>query len=100
MTRRAFKTAEQLRASEAARWEMARLKLGWHERMPEVKHPSRLCAEPRPRVATPVESTTGSTADAAVEACTDGNVQDDNRPRKRAVVRIPRKQKVGLEIFL
>lgn len=72
---------------------MARSKLGWHERMPKAKHSSRLCTEPLPRAATAVESTSGAAA-AAAEAGADGDVQDDGRPRKRAVVRIPRKQKV------
>lgn len=34
VTRRAFKTKEQLAIGEAARWKMAREKLGWHEAPP------------------------------------------------------------------
>lgn len=74
---------------------MARSVLGWHERMPQAKNSSRLCTEPLPRAAIPVESITGTAAAAAVEAGADYDGQDDGRPRKRAVVRIPRKHKVG-----
>eukprot|EP00752_Nemacystus_decipiens_P009815 g8759.t1 len=92
VTRRAFKTQEQLVTSEAARWAMARSKLGWHERMPEAKCSSRLCTEPLPRTVTLVGSATGA-ASTTVEAGADDNVHGDSRPRKRAVVRIPRKHK-------
>lgn len=97
MTRRAFKTAEQLAASEAARWGMAHSKLGWHDRRPTAKHSSKLYTKPLPRAANPVESTTGAAAAAAAAAGAgaDDSARDDGRPRKRAIVRIPRK-KVGL----
>lgn len=59
---------------------------------------SRICTEALPRATTPVDSTTGAAATAAavVEAGMTGNAHDDSRPRKRAIVRYPRKQKVGL----
>lgn len=100
VSRRAFKTSEQLAASETARWKMARLRLGWHERKPTATPSPGLCTQPVPMAETrPRTTATGKTAGvaaaAAVEADTDDKVEVDSRPRKRAVVRVNRKEKVG-----
>lgn len=102
VTRRAFKTSEQLAASEAARWKMARSRLGWHEKKPTATPLPGICTKPcpmgeaRPRTTAPRKTVgTHAAADAAMECGMSGKVEEDSRPRKRAVVRTHRKDKVG-----
>lgn len=87
---------------------MARSKLGWHERMPKAKllsgRQTLTLPEKGKGKGKQGSGVAGSAAAAAVEANPgelrdreqgQGHDQDDSRPRKRAVVRTPRKQKVG-----
>lgn len=95
VTRRAFKTGSQLAASQAARWKIARSLLGWCERPPKpTPGPSTKqlsAAETSARLAALGEK---SALAAAVPVGEVEDRGDDNRPRKRAVVRIPRKRRV------
>lgn len=88
VTRRTFKTAKQLAASQAARWKLARSCLGWHETPPAatiIGEPAiaKLGSKSVPRE----EAARVAVGSAAHQTL------DDTRPRKRAVVRKPRKEK-------
>ncbi|CAN0571256.1 unnamed protein product, partial [Ectocarpus sp. 12 AP-2014] len=87
-------TGSQLAASQAARWKVARSSLGWCERPPT----------PTPGPSTKPLSTADTSArlaalggkSALAATVPVGEVEDrgdDNRPRRRAVVRIPRKRR-------
>lgn len=104
ITRRTFKTDRQLATGVAARWKIARLNLGWHEKPPN----------PEKKGSTVVAKIKGSsTKNETPRIHDDGKPQEfklvlagevekdsssDDIPRKRAVVRNSRKNKVRLVI--
>lgn len=96
VTRRAFKTKTQLAASEAARWKLANSLLGWHEQQP-VAETKPTGAKKSVRAATSKRALREPAAGVAQQEDVKEKVvqQEDVRPRKRAVVRKPRKQKVN-----
>lgn len=96
VTRRAFKTKRQLAASEAARWKLANSLLGWREQQP-VTETKPTGAKKCDRAATSKRASRQPAAGVAQQEDVKEKVvqQEDVRPRKRAVVRKPRKQKVN-----
>ncbi|CAM9595003.1 unnamed protein product, partial [Ectocarpus sp. 8 AP-2014] len=94
VTRRAFKTGSQLAASQAARWKIARSLLGWCERPPTpTPGPSTKPLSAAETSARPAALGEKSVLAPAIPVGEDEDREDDNRPRKRAVVRIPRKRR-------
>lgn len=107
VTRRAFKTEKQLAASEAARWKLANYLLGWHEQRPVAETNSTETkstrAKKRDRAATSKPASGERVAGAGKKE--EENIKEkveekveDIRPRKRAVVKKPRKKKVNQSI--
>lgn len=102
VTRRAFKTKQQLATSDAERWKMARENIGWHEMPPRHAestsyHKAQNASRKHGNPSAPggVGRTTAEAGETlAAKRAVEEMGGQDNRPRKRAIVRKPKREKV------